>query len=269
MSLESYWDRFADVLEEPPNDPTEKGFFWTQWDHHGPGVELLGKCPRTALELGSGDGTEVACLARQGVLATGVDLSPAMCERARDHWAHIPGARFVHAEVCAFLEDEDADLTFDAIYSRWGALWFTDPGKLLPLVHDRLVPGGVLAFSQAPAVDGCYGPQGMYGNGYKGKALHVQRWAYTPDMWTDILTEHGFERIDARVLPAPDPENLGTLIVQARRSWNRSSREPSILENVGDPGHAHADDARHFRPGEPARAAGDDGLTDHAPAAWS
>jgi hypothetical protein len=26
------------------------------------------------------------------------------------------------------------------------ALWFTDPEQLLPLVHDRLVPGGTLVF---------------------------------------------------------------------------------------------------------------------------
>ncbi|WP_439681828.1 class I SAM-dependent methyltransferase [Embleya sp. MST-111070] len=215
MSLESYWDRFADVLEEPPNDPTDRGFFWTQWDRHGPGAELLGAHPRTVLELGSGDGTEIAYLAHRGILATGVDLSPAMCERATRHWAHVSGATFVHAEVCAFLEATDT--VFDAIYSRWGAVWFSDPGKLLPLVHDHLTPDGVLAFSQAPAIEGCYGPQGMYGNGYKGKELHVQRWAYTPTMWTDILTDQGFDGIDAHVLPAPDPENLGTLIVRARK----------------------------------------------------
>ncbi|WP_367133115.1 MULTISPECIES: hypothetical protein [Streptomyces] len=77
-------------------------------------------------------------------------------------------------------------------------------------------PHGVLVFSQAPAVDGCYGAQGMYGNGFNGKILPVQRWAYSAEMWKGILLHHGFLDVEARVLEAPDPENLGTLIVTAR-----------------------------------------------------
>ncbi len=51
---------------------------------------------------------------------------------------------------------------FDAIYSVFGAGWFSDPGLLLPIVHANLKPGGVFAFSQRPPVEGCYGCQASY-----------------------------------------------------------------------------------------------------------
>ncbi|MFF7475051.1 hypothetical protein [Streptomyces sp. NPDC008092] len=41
----------------------------------------------------------------------------------------------------------------------YGAVWFTDPARLLPAVRERLRAGGRLAFSQRPPVDGCYGCQ--------------------------------------------------------------------------------------------------------------
>ncbi|GAA3634546.1 hypothetical protein GCM10022420_004240 [Streptomyces iranensis] len=40
-----------------------------------------------------------------------------------------------------------------------GAVWFTDPARLLSVIRERLRPGGVLAFSQRPPVEGCYGCQ--------------------------------------------------------------------------------------------------------------
>ncbi|UKY55588.1 hypothetical protein [Streptomyces inhibens] len=63
---------------------------------------------------------------------------------------------------------------YDALYLVWGAFWFTDPSRLIPAIRDRLNPGGTLVFSQVPAVDGCYGAQGMYGNGFTGKVLPIQ-----------------------------------------------------------------------------------------------
>ncbi|MDH2388426.1 hypothetical protein QCN29_06435 [Streptomyces sp. HNM0663] len=98
----------------------------------------------------------------------------------------------------------------------WGALWFTSPERLLPLLRQSLAPQGVPAFSHAPAVPGSYGIQGMYGAGFSGRQLWIHRWACTPEDWAGLLEQHGFMNIDARVLEAPDPENVGTLIVRAR-----------------------------------------------------
>ena len=41
--------------------------------------------------------------------------------------------------------------------------------------------------------------------------------ARPPDQWAHILTKHGYRDTHAQVLTAPDPENVGTLIVEARR----------------------------------------------------
>src|SRR5699024_2762243 len=124
---------------------------WCQYDDHGPGAELLGE-PTTAVELGCGRGDAVAALATMGVAATGVDLSGAHVQAAQRWWGDIPSARFVHADVVEYLRASDQ--RWEAAYSLWGAVWFTDPRVLLPLVRDRLEPGGRLIFAHAPAVTG-------------------------------------------------------------------------------------------------------------------
>jgi hypothetical protein len=107
---------------------------------------------------------------------------------------------------------ESADTGWDAVYSIWGALWFTDPERLLPLIHGRLNPGGRLVFSHAPAVPGSYGIQGMYGNGFKGRQTWIYRWAYEPSAWAELLVRHGFTEASAWIEPAPQSGYGGTLI---------------------------------------------------------
>ncbi|WP_329312543.1 class I SAM-dependent DNA methyltransferase [Streptomyces sp. NBC_01262] len=204
------WDAYAestrtDVFESEPV------FRWTQYGDHGPGVELLGD-PDSVLEIGCGTGRMLAFLAQQGVKATGVDLSPIMVKNTAERWGPT-GAQFVCAEVLDHLRGSAE--TYDAIYSIFGAVWFTDPAKLFPLVRERLNPGGVLAFSQPPAIPGAYGPQGMYKGGFAGKAMFTYRYSYTPRKWSNLLTRAGFDDVDVQVLDAPEPDHIGTLIVRA------------------------------------------------------
>ncbi|MFE0424089.1 class I SAM-dependent methyltransferase [Streptomyces sp. NPDC058953] len=215
MSVESYWDRYAEnpiTVEES----LRNGFDWTQYPGHGPGEELLGQ-PEKVLELGCGTGDALAHLTRKGIEGVGVDLSPRQIEYATERWGHQPGTRFVRADALGFLTGGDAG-RFDAVYSVWGALWFADPREWAPAVCARLAERGVLVFSCAPPVEGCYGAQGMYGNGFRGEISPVLRWAYTPRMWEEILRDAGFGEVHAKVFEAPDPKNLGTLIVRAARS---------------------------------------------------
>jgi SAM-dependent methyltransferase len=210
-----YWNHYAaGVTVETPEEALKNAFGWTQYDAHGPGDELLGD-PMTALELGSGRGNAVAALATKGIDATGIDLSPAQVTDARNRWGHLPNAHYIACDVLEFLDK--ADQHWDAIYSIWGALWFTDPQALLPRVHDQLASGGKLVFSHAPAVPGCYGIQGMYGNGFKGRQVWIYRWSYEPNAWSELLHQHGFVDISTRVEPAPEQDNVGTLFVEARR----------------------------------------------------
>ncbi|GGL54799.1 hypothetical protein GCM10014719_65120 [Planomonospora parontospora subsp. antibiotica] len=211
----TYWDRYAaNTPERTPQEALEGAFGWTQYPGHGPGNEVLGD-PATALELGCGHGDAVAALALNGVEATGIDLSAAHVTSARATWGHLPGAHFHQADAVDYLTS--ASRRWEAIYSIWGAAWFTDPDRLLPAVHDRLTSGGRLVFSHAPAIPGSYGRQGTYGAGYAGPQVWIYRWAYEPGAWVELLRRYGFRHVRARVEPAPEPDHVGTLLVEAAR----------------------------------------------------
>ncbi|MFH8582189.1 methyltransferase domain-containing protein [Streptomyces zaomyceticus] len=210
-----YWDKYKPYRGEGEQPrPAAAAFDWTGPADGGPGAELLGT-PTTALDLGPAEGENAAFLARAGVEVTAVDFSAAQVERARLLWAGEPRLTFLHAEACAFLETGTS--RFDAIYSTWGAVWYTDPDELFPRVAARLAPGGVFAFSHREPVAGHYGAQQMGGKWLEGRESEptVWRWQYGPEQWADILKRHGFTAIHARVLPNPDPAALGTLLVTA------------------------------------------------------
>ncbi|MFI5757489.1 class I SAM-dependent DNA methyltransferase [Streptomyces sp. NPDC051569] len=204
------WDAYARSTKDKVFD-SEPALDWTQYAGHGPGPELLG-APGTALEIGCGTGRALAYLAQQGVKTTGVDLSPVMVENAEQRWGP-GGCRFVCAEVLEYLRDNTE--TYDAVYSVFGAVWFTEPEELLPLIARRLNPGGVLVFSHPPAIPGTTGAQGMYKGGFAGKAMYTYRYSYTPSAWEARLLRAGFAEADAQVLDAPTPGHIGTLIVRA------------------------------------------------------
>ncbi|NEB76645.1 class I SAM-dependent methyltransferase [Streptomyces sp. SID14478] len=202
------WDAYAASAFKDDMEPV---FNWTQYAGHGPGPELLGQ-PASALEIGCGTGRAVAYLAQRGVKARGVDLSPVMVKQAGERWAQT-SAQFECGEVLDFLAEDTQ--THDAVYSIFGAAWFTDPSGLFPLVRERLAPGGVFVFSQPPAIPGAYGPQGMYKGGFAGKAMFTYRYSCKPAVWERHLTRAGFASAQALVIEAPTPGHIGTLTVCA------------------------------------------------------
>lgn len=204
------WDAYAESVTKDLSE-SEPVFGWTQYAGHGPGAEVLGR-PGRVLEIGCGTGRALAFLAGRGVKARGVDLSPVMVARIAEWWGPL-GVEVVCAEVLDFLRG-DAEV-YDAVYSVFGAAWFSDPRRLFPLVRERLAPGGVFAFSQPPAIPGAYGPQGMYKGGFAGKARFAYRYSYTPRTWRNLLRGAGFAEAEARVLGAPEAGHIGTLLVRA------------------------------------------------------
>ncbi|MEV6009601.1 class I SAM-dependent methyltransferase [Streptomyces sp. NPDC051976] len=201
------WDTYASSAFKEDDEPV---FRWTQYAGHGPGPELLGD-PESVLEIGCGTGRALAHLAQRGIKAAGVDLSPVMVGKVAQRWGPT-GARFHCAEVLEYLRSTTE--TYDAVYSIFGAAWFTDPSKLFPLVQRCLNPGGVFVFSQPPAIPGAYGPQGMYKGGFAGKAMFTYRYSYRPAVWERLLTRAGFATATAQVLDAPKPGHIGTLLVR-------------------------------------------------------
>lgn len=105
------------------------------------------------------------------------------------------------------------------VYSLLGAVWFAEPELLFPLVARNLTPGGAFAFSQAEPSPGAFGPQPVHGKWLEGREseLTVLCWQYPPQAWADLLKRHGFTDVDVGILPAPDGDGLGTLLVRAHR----------------------------------------------------
>lgn len=211
---QALWDTFAENAWKDPSNGVPV-FRWTQYKDHpaDPGTGLLGN-PGTVLEIGCGTGRALAHLASQGIKATGVDLSPVAVAQTTERYGHL-GVEFVCAEILKHLAQDPS--MYDAIYSIFGAAWFTDPVFLFPLVAQRLNPGGVFVFSQPPAIPGAYGPQGMYKGGFAGPAMYTYRYSYTPETWAGFLTDAGLTDVSVNVLDAPTEGHIGTLIGRAVR----------------------------------------------------
>ncbi|MGW4547371.1 class I SAM-dependent methyltransferase [Streptomyces violaceorubidus] len=213
------WDTYSRQRPErrPTNARGETTWFnWTQYADHGPGAELL-EAPAggRVLDLGCGKGGNAAHLAALGMAAVGVDVSPKQLTAARERWGQMPGLALHQADAVSFLREDLVG--FAAVYSVYGAAWFTDPAVLMPAIRERLLPSGRLVFSQRPPVEGCYGCQASYiPRGADEDPLVVKRWDYEPDAWERLLKAHGYTDIDASVLAAPPGRRtIGTLIVRA------------------------------------------------------
>ncbi|MEU1816537.1 class I SAM-dependent methyltransferase [Streptomyces roseifaciens] len=219
MTDTTAWDTYARRKPGGRRETNAKGettwFNWTQYPDHGPDVGVLGVGQEAALlELGCGTGGNLAHIAALGHRAVGVDVSPVQLKAARERWGALPGLELHQCGALDFMS-ETAD-RFDAVYSVFGAVWFTDPDQMLPAIRQVLKPGGVLAFSQRPAVEGCYGCQASYINQADDpNPLVVKRWDYTPGMWADRLKQHGFRHPLAKEIGPPDGWKTGTLLVRA------------------------------------------------------
>ncbi|MFJ9430251.1 class I SAM-dependent methyltransferase [Streptomyces sp. NPDC101490] len=214
------WDQWA--TDRPGRRGTNAAgettwFNWTIYPDHGPGAEVLGDIGpgARALELGCGSGGNLAHVATLGADAAGIDLSPVQVQAAVDRYPHLA---VQVADVLGFLAAAPA--TYQAVYSVYGASWFTDPDDLLPLVLATLAPGGRYAFSQnPPALPGCVGPQATQMKPpAPGDPLYVKRWDYEPEEWEARLKEAGFVDVRARIIAPPADRRTGTLLVTGDRS---------------------------------------------------
>ncbi|QEV20110.1 class I SAM-dependent methyltransferase [Streptomyces alboniger] len=204
MTLAESWDQYA-VGSKPRRATNTKGetswLNWTQYPDHGPDESVLGPVAgRAVLELGSGSGNNLAHLVMLGAAGVGVDVAPAREGRAREQWGHLSGLEFRTAEATAFLRVTSR--SFDVVLSIFGAVWFVDPLTLLPLIRSRMTTGGILAFSHLPP--GSQAPR-------PGKA--GMRHDHTPEEWSRMLENHGFGNVSATVLPPPEGQSAGTMLV--------------------------------------------------------
>jgi SAM-dependent methyltransferase len=205
VSATEAWERYASNAR-PRRTVNAAGastwLNWTQYPDHGPDESILGDLAgRRVLELGSGSGSNLAHLATLGAICTGVDLVPSRTRTAQGRWGHLPGLEFVTADAVTFLtETEDS---YDIVVSIFGAVWFTDPTVLLPMVRKRIRSSGVFVFSHLPATEAATDLGGV-----------VKKWNYSTEQWMELLAAAGFAA-RADILTAPDSGQAGTLLVNA------------------------------------------------------
>jgi SAM-dependent methyltransferase len=131
------WLELEDQLEEVGGQPGELA------------MDRLGLLPgQKVADLGCGAGrTTLELAARVGSRgeATGFDISAEMLARARDRAARLglPNVEFVYADVQVH---DLGEARFDAAYSRFGVMFFTNPVAAFGNVRRALRPGGTLSF---------------------------------------------------------------------------------------------------------------------------
>lgn len=99
------------------------------------------------LDVGCGGGqTSVALAARVGASGsvTGVDISRPMLELARERAQGLPNLRFLEADAQTYKFDDHA---FDAVFSRFGVMFFADPTAAFANLRRALKSGGRLTFA--------------------------------------------------------------------------------------------------------------------------
>ncbi|MFG2125005.1 NUDIX domain-containing protein [Streptomyces sp. NPDC048710] len=195
----------------------------------GPGDEALGELTgRRVLDLGCGTARHAAHLVRSyGAVLDAVDASPSQIERARTRYPDLPGLRLIHADAVEHLRTA---ASYDVIYSL-SALHFLDPHRLLPALAPALRPGGRLCFtvlhtnSHGSGPDSAARPRPEILRLAGGGELTGQMWVLTPELWEDLLVQHGLRVEEVVVLDAPEEGNHASYrLFQVRRPARVTSR---------------------------------------------
>ncbi|GAB3171095.1 hypothetical protein GCM10027162_12050 [Streptomyces incanus] len=194
----------------------------------GPGIEALGDVNGLrVLDLGSGLGRHAAHLTARGADVTAVDASPAQHQRALARYPDTPGLHLVCADAVAHLRDADP---YDLIYSV-GSMPYLDPDRLLPVLANSLAPGGRLLFSALHTNSDGTGPSAELAPRPEILRLPgttedhpVNMWVLTPQMWEDLLVQHGFRMEAVTAIDSPKPDNHVSYRLYAAR---RPQRVPS------------------------------------------
>lgn len=101
----------------------------------GPGQRVL--------DVGCGAGETTLELAASGAQAVGVDISRPLLDVARARSQAVANASFVEADAQTHAFPPQS---FDAIFSRFGVMFFADPAAAFANLRAALKPGGRLAF---------------------------------------------------------------------------------------------------------------------------
>lgn len=202
----------------------------------GPDIEVFGEVKGLrVLDLGSGLGRHAARLAALGARVTAVDASPSQHRRALARYPDTPGLRLVRADAVAHLREA---APYDLVYSVNG-LPFLDPRRVLPALVNALRPGGRLVFSalhtnsagEGPSAALAPRPEILRLPGTDREHL-VHMWVLAPQLWEDLLVEHGLTVETVTAVDAPQPGNAVSYRLYVAR---RPERVPSRARTSAAP----------------------------------
>jgi 2-polyprenyl-3-methyl-5-hydroxy-6-metoxy-1,4-benzoquinol methylase len=167
---------------------------------------VLARAPRTALDLGCGEGWLARALAARGVRVTGVDAVPALVEAAR----RAGGGDFrvaSYEEVAAGA----LDLRVDVVVANFALIGGPAVDAVVARVPALLAPGGALvvqtlhpaaAAGDAPYADG-WRPGSW--TGFGPEFTHPAPWFFrTLGGWVRLLTAGGLRLAELREPVHPD-----------------------------------------------------------------
>jgi SAM-dependent methyltransferase len=98
---------------------------------------------KRVLDIGCGAGETTLELSAKGAEALGVDISSTLLAVARRRSEGLSGVAFLEADA-QIHPFEPA--SFDAVFSRFGVMFFADPAAAFTNIRSALKPGGRLAF---------------------------------------------------------------------------------------------------------------------------
>lgn len=153
---------------------------------------------QAVLEVACGTGRVAIRLAREGFEVTGLDLSSAMLDVAREKSAGMSNLRWVQGDMRSFELGETFGLVIIPGHSFQNILTAADQFACLESIWRHLVPGGLLVVHlDHPEIDWLRGLTGDQGGVFetKGQFTHprtgrqvrtLQAWSYEPATQTAI-----------------------------------------------------------------------------------
>lgn len=178
---------------------------------------VLGRSPRSALDLGCGEGWLVRALAEHGVHATGVDAVPALIEAAE----RAGGGTF-RALSYEQIAEGALDVSADAVVANFALIGEHAVAALLRCVPSLLTPTGVLiiqtvhpviAGGDLPYVDGWR--TGSWA-GFSADFVDPAPWYFrTIGSWVRLLGASGLQLLELREPVHPATGKPASLILIA------------------------------------------------------